>query len=840
MDVFNEPVGILSIILTVALVAPFLADKLGIPIIASITLAGIVLGPELLGILDVSMFLQFMASLGTAYVFFISGTESKVQLIPASGGKSLIFGAITFMLPMLAGFAFGHIALNMDFRSSILLGAFFASSGHFRLPLLFRKDVLGHPSARVGKEGAGIARILSMLILLFFSMVLPGQPLRFGIQHLIFALLYLALIVSAVPIIARAVFRKIKAVSSLGTTFILLVMFSASFGSLLAGAPTYFGAFAAGLALAPVFDSSRGASSKLDFIGETLFLPFLLIFLGISADFSAVTPVSVVIILFVGSVLFGLGSKIAAALTTGKILRYNNTETILLLSYSASFASFSLVYASVATSSGLFSRPLLSGAIILVIVSSSLASLMTRHSGSLILSDDHQEEAGASQAQPERILVAMSKPATANRLVELACMATQYSRRLIFPLAVITDTSRNIEARNAAETMLSAAVMRADTSRTAVFPMTKTSVNPAEGILSAAEEAKADTIVIGWNKPPRLSNAFFGSVIEQTVNASSQMVVIARVMDAFEAPHLVLIVPPLCEHHSGFPQAVSFITAIAEKCRTRVHLVTLSGNASTIGKVLNCKGLKIEHPILEIPAWKDFSQLMKKLPTGNKQFALLSARPSEPSWHPAMEKLPHILGESFPDSDLLMLYFSNLGINPLNHPEKENTELETQKIVAGLSVSNMVSGALTLLHNAINQGRVRVNMEHTAISDSMFELVAAAFPYDRAFTGKMSSRLVEILQRQPIEMSPGVLLVHERVPSIAESIVCMGSSRNGLKISSLDQPIQIIILIFVPEDQIPEKHLALLGKIGYLFNEKNLAKHLIEAAAPEDVFTKLQ
>lgn len=840
MDFFNEPVGIFSVILAVALVAPFLADKLGIPIIASMTLAGIMLGPELLGVLDATMFLQFMASLGTAYVFFISGTESRVQLSPASGGKSLLFGGITFTLPMLAGFAFGRFAFGMDLASSLLLGAFFASSGHFRLPLLFRKDVLAHPSARVGKEGAGIARILAMLILLFFSIVIPGQPLRFGIQHLVFALVYLALIAAAVPVIARAVFRKIKADSSLGTTFILLVMFAASFGALLAGAPTYFGAFAAGLALAPVFDSSRGASSKLDFIGETLFLPFLLIFLGISADFSAAAPISAIIILIAGSVLFGMGSKIAAALTAGKILRYNRTDTILLLSYSASFASFSLVFASVATNSGLFSKPLLSGAIILVMVSSSLASLMARHSGSLILSEDHQEDAGTSKAQPERILVALSKPATANRLVELACLAAQSSRRLIFPLAVITDTSGNIEARNAAETMLSAAVMRADASRTVVLPMTKTSVNPAEGILSAAEEANADTIVIGWNKPPRLSNAFFGSVIEQTVNASSQMVVIARAMDAFAAPHLVLIAPPLCEHHPGFPQAVSFIAAIAEKSRAKVHLATLSGNAPTISSVLNSKGLKIEHPFLEISAWKDFSQLMKKLPAGNKQFALLSARPSEPSWHPAMEKLPHIVGESFPDSDLLMLYFSNSGITPLNAPQKESAELETQETAAGLSVPNMASEALTLLRNAINQGRVRVNMEHTAISDSMFELVASAFPYDRAFTGKMSSRLVEILQRQPIEMSPGVLLVHERVPSITESIVCMGSSRNGLRISSLDQPIQIIILIFVPEEQIPEKHLALLGKIAYLFNEKNLAEYLIEAATPEDVFAKLQ
>ncbi len=840
MDFFNEPVGIFSVILTVALVAPFLADKLGIPIIASMTLAGIVLGPELLGVLDATMFLQFMASLGTAYVFFISGTESRVQLSPVSGGKSLLFGAITFTLPMLAGFAFGRLAFGMGLAPSLLLGAFFASSGHFRLPLLFRKDVLAHPSARAGKEGADIARILSMLLLLFFNIVIPGQPLGSSIQHMIFTLVYLALIVAAVPIIARAVFRKIKADSSLGTTFILLVMFAASFGALLAGTPTYFGAFAAGLALAPVIDASRGASSKLDFIGETMFLPFLLIFLGISADFSSTAPLPQIFILIVGSVLFGLGSKIAAALTAGKILRYSRTDTILLLSYSASFASFSLVFASVATSSGLFSKPLLSGAIILVMVSSSLASLMARHSGSLIDAEDHQEAAGGSKVQPERILVALSKPATANRLVELACMAAQSSRRLLFPLAVITDTTGDIEARNAAETMLSAAVMRADASRTAVLPMTRTSVNPAEGILAAAQEANADTIVIGWNKAPRLSNAFFGSVIEQTVNASSQMVVIARAMDGFTASHMVLVAPPLCDRHPGFSQAISFITAVAEKSRAKVHLATLSGHAAALGTVLNSKGLKIERPAMEIPAWKDFSQLMKKLPAGTKQFVLLSARPSEPSWHPALEKLPHIIGEAFPDADLLMLYFSNAGMIPLDTSQAENSAAEQQESAAVASVPNLASEALALMHNAINQGRVRVSMEHTAISDSIFELVASAFPYDRSFTGKMSSRLVEILQRQPIEMSPGVLLVHERVPSITESIVCMGSSRNGLRISSLDQPIHIVVLIFVPEEQIPEKHLALLGKIAYLFNEKKLGEHLIAADTPEEVLAKLQ
>lgn len=840
MDFFNEPVGLFTVILAVACLAPFLADKLGIPIIASMTLAGILLGPEMLGVLDATMFFQFMASLGTAYVFFISGTESTVVVNPALSSKSLLFGALTFLFPLLAGFACGYFVFGMDSASSCLLGAFFASSGHFRLPLLFRKDVLAHPSARIGKEGAGIARILVMLVLLYFNIVIPGQQIRSSIQHLIFALVYLALILAVIPIIARIVYRKIKADSTLGTTFILLIMFAASFGALSAGIPPYFGAFAAGMALAPVIDASRGTSSKVDFIGETLFLPFLLIFLGISANFSATSSLSAILILIASSVLFGMGSKIAAALTTGKILRYSRTDTILLISYSASFSSFSLVFASVATSSGLFSKPLLSGAIILVVVSSSLASLLVRNSGSLIPPEHLQEENKISNAQSERILVALSKPSTANRLVELACSGVRTPHKLIFPLAVITDTSGSTEARNAAETILSAAVMRADSSRAVVFPMTRTSVNPAEGILSAAEEAKADTIVIGWNKPPRLSNAFFGSVIEQTVNASSQMVVIARAMDDFSAPHLVLIAPPLCEHHPGYSQAINFVAAMAEKSHSKIHLATLAGHAAAISSSLNAHGLKLERPVMEIHAWKEFSQILKKLPAGTRQFVLLSARPSEPSWHPAMEKLPHIIGEAFPDAALAMLYFSNSGISQTHAPGKEGVEVETQDAGPLASAVNIASEAITMLRNAINQGRVRVNMEHTAIADSIFELIASAFPYDRGFTSKMSSHLVEILQRQPIEMSPGVLLVHERIPTISESIVCFGANRSGLKISSLDKPIHCIILIFVPEDQIPEKHLALLGKIAYLFNEKNFAEYLIQADKPVEVLEKMQ
>jgi hypothetical protein len=47
--------------------------------------------------------------------------------------------------------------------------------------------------------------------------------------------------------------------------------------------------------------------------------------------------------------------------------------------------------------------------------------------------------------------------------------------------------------------------------------------------------------------------------------------------------------------------------------------------------------------------------------------------------------------------------------------------------------------------------------------------------------------------------------------------------------------VQVLIILFVPEEESPEEHLAFLGEIAHLFKERELAARLIEADIPEDL-----
>lgn len=832
----NEPASVFAVIMAIAVVAPYLSDFLGVPVVATMTLIGIILGPQVLGVLEPTILIQFIGSLGMIYVFFSAGSEVNLGILRKHTKSVLIFGALTFFLPFLFGLAFGLVLFSQKFLSAILLGAFFASSGSLIIQPILRSDLFSRESAEVGRGGAGLSRILVALVVFISGIVFPEGGILPALKTAGLWAVYFAGLYFFLPRFASLIIRKTRMQGSIDAVFILFLLFASAALGLFAGVPGYIGAFYAGLLIAPVFSSSKSISSRIDLLGDSLFLPFLLVFIGASANFSQIPSLPLVLVLVVGSALFGLGSKFLAAFIAGKIFGYSSADRGLLFGFSSSFAAFSLAIASVAGSSGFFDQPLMSGAIILVIVSSSVASLAARNSGSSILLKKIQSLERPKSAG-ERIMVALSKPGTAHHLMELGIALHGHdSPSPLFPLAIISDTESEDESRNHAETMLAAAIMQGVSSQVSVIPVSRVEVNVAHGILESAEEQNADTIIIGWNKPPRLANAFFGSIIDQIVNGGNQMVLVARAVAPFTAAHIIAIVPSLCDHHTGFARAAMTLNALAKKNQAKLHIVTLAGQGASLARAFKEAGYTAPVQTIETESWKEIGKAIKQLPTAPRLFVLLSARPSEPSWHPAIERLPHRLGEEFPDSNLIMIYLAS----PAAKAEKPEGEDERKRAaIADDEVKNtaraMPPPSARILEDAVVRGNIRVNMKHAAIADGVFELVSSAFPFDRKQSSKLASRLTEIVQRQPIEIEPGVVLIHDRIEGINIPIVCLGSHRQGFRISLLEKPVKIIIVIFVPEQESPEDHLAFLGNIARLFKENDLARRLLDADSPEDL-----
>jgi mannitol/fructose-specific phosphotransferase system IIA component (Ntr-type) len=126
-------------------------------------------------------------------------------------------------------------------------------------------------------------------------------------------------------------------------------------------------------------------------------------------------------------------------------------------------------------------------------------------------------------------------------------------------------------------------------------------------------------------------------------------------------------------------------------------------------------------------------------------------------------------------------------------------------------------------------------MQHGAIADGIMELVSSAFPFDRKIASRLSAKLTEAVQRQPIEMRPGVVLLHERVQEIDSPVLCIGSHRKGFRVSLLERPVKILVIIFIPENENPETHLSFLSDVAVLFREKNLAQRMLSAESAEEL-----
>ena len=836
MDSILEPAGVVAVVMAVGLVAPYLSDKLGIPVVASMTLAGILLGPELIGFLEPGIFLQLLGSLGLVFAFFNAGAETSLGIIKKRPFSVLLFGALTFFIPFITGSVFGYFLFGHSLSSALIVGAFFASSGSRSIPPLMRADLSARESAEIGIAGAGLSRIAVTLIL-FFSVFIQNQSVLLpSLATVGIWFLYLVALGLLLPRFAPFVLRNMRAQGGIDAMFLLFLLFSSSALASLIGLPIYVGALYAGLLLASTLSSSRTISARVNLLGESFFLPFLFVFIGVQANFSQTPSLPRVLIFIAGSVVLGLGAKTLAAYLTGKVLRFSAEDRALLFGFSSCFSAFSLATASVAGGSGHFDQPLLGGAVILVILSTSLTSLAAR-SSSYRLKGKTLESPGKALFSGSRILIPLSKPTSSHHLMELGeLLQDQRLGAPLLPLVVMPEQTN--EERRKAETLLAAALMRGLDPQTAVTPLFKVETNAAYAILQSAEEEEADTILVGWNKPPRLANAFFGSVIDQILNSCDQRVLVARLVAPLQASHIAAILPPFCETHEGFRTALAALNALTKKYQSKLHILTLKGQNASLPRALRDADFSLGYQSLEIEAWKDIGKALESIPGQSKLFVLFSARPSEASWHPAVERLPHRIGEEFPQSNLLIIYMARAEQAAyLNLQRRASIQGKDASPAAAVPSTDRAtsSSSLQILEHAVAQGTVRVNMKHSALTDGIFELVSSAFPFDRRLSSRLSLSLTEQVQRQPIEIAQGVILMHERLENIRTPIVCMGSQREGFRVSLLEKPVKILILILVPEEEKPEDHLALLGDIANLFKKQNLAALLLAAEKAEDI-----
>ena len=155
----------LFVVLLAAKLGDELFKRLGQPTIVGEILAGVIVGPSVLGLVNPGEVLEVFAELGVVFLLFWVGLETRLSEMREVGRSALLVGGLGVLFPFAGGLAFA-IAIGEDSATAVFVGvALVATSVGITSAVLIELDVLGGRAARTILGAAVIDDILAMLLL---------------------------------------------------------------------------------------------------------------------------------------------------------------------------------------------------------------------------------------------------------------------------------------------------------------------------------------------------------------------------------------------------------------------------------------------------------------------------------------------------------------------------------------------------------------------------------------------------------------------------------------------------------------------------------------------------
>lgn len=238
-----------------------LAQKFHQPSVFGELLAGILIGPSVLGLIpDAHIFhhneiFYLMAQIGLLLLLFETGLESSLVELLQVGKKSFMVGFGGVVLPFAAVSAFALLTGGLSMEKILIASAFTATSIGITCKVLSELNVLGKKEAKIALGAAIIDDILALAVLgIISALAMTGQELSivFTIKTVVVSVAFLALAIIFGEIFVKYLIKMLEKMKSRGalTTGAIFFALLLSLLALQVGSSLVLGAFAAGILFA--------------------------------------------------------------------------------------------------------------------------------------------------------------------------------------------------------------------------------------------------------------------------------------------------------------------------------------------------------------------------------------------------------------------------------------------------------------------------------------------------------------------------------------------------------------------------------------------------------------
>jgi Kef-type K+ transport system membrane component KefB/nucleotide-binding universal stress UspA family protein len=596
----ENPIVTFTILLLVILTVPPLFEKLRLPGLVGLLLAGVILGQNGLKLLNSDTeTMKLLSDIGKVYLMFVAGLEIDLGQFHKTKNRSMGFGFLTFIVPMIVGIILGRL-FAFSWNASFLIGSLLASHTLLAYPIVSRLGIVTNEAVTVTIGATIFTDTAALLVLAVCVGIHVGEFTVFSLASLLIGLaIYSAVVLFGFDWVGKEFFRRSGDAQGNQFLFILLALFVASVGAQAIGVEKIVGAFLAGLAVNDVLGRSP-VKEKVEFVGSVLFIPCFFVDMGLLIDLPAFVKTLSSIGLTAAIVLGLIGSKFIAAFLAKLVYRYNINEMLTMWSLSlpqvAATLAATLVGYQTLNPAGdrLIGEDVLNSVIVLMVVTSILGPLITSRFASLLTvpenklerdslsnwwDSQHSDRETVLQPSPFTVVVPIYNPTTQQFLIEMAALLARHESGRIVPLAIakagvhMDDPQLDIHLRNDRR-RLQDAVAIGEKFEVEIEPTLRIDDRVAQGISRTSKEQNANLIVMGWSRTDGLRARLFGSTIDSVFCSSHCPVVVTRLLISPTEFRNILV--PVKNLTSKTIEMLRFATILADADRAKIVLLHLS------------------------------------------------------------------------------------------------------------------------------------------------------------------------------------------------------------------------------------------------------------------------
>lgn len=703
MPAITEPVPIFLTVMAIILVTPLLLNRLKIPHVIGLIIAGIAVGPYGFALLDRDMSFEVFGQVGILYLMFLAGIEIDMYHLKKNLPKGLVFGAFTFFIPLILGAVAAIAILGMRLPEATLLASMFAAHTLLAYQIVARFGVTRSPAVIIAIAGTIVAVLGSLIVLAGVVGVVRDGSVSSLLRVLISLVVYCAVIYYVYPRLTRYFFKKYHDGIQQFIYIMVTVFFAAAVASWI-GLEGVFGAFFAGLVLNSFIPGRSTLMGRLEFVGNAIFIPYFLIGVGMLIDVNVITHGWDT--LYIAAVMSAVAmfTKWLAAMVTQRLFGLTPVDRSIMYQLTNAHTAVALAVVMIGYRMGLFGVEILNGTVVMILVTCSVSSVGTARAASklkvqMLKQADEELSKDESSTRP-RTLIAVSNPLTAPGIVDLA-LAMRFPDSSIpgdfYALHVRNDNSAS--ARSISRNSLVVAERAAASVEVSLTPIERYDLNIITGVLNTMEERDITEVIIGLHRRNALLDTFLGDKIERLLQSTNRMLVITRCFNPLSTMRkMVVSLPKNAQFETGFRRWAQAIGNLGRHIGCKVEFWCEHSSIPMIRTVLSQAKIEIPMSFDNVESFDDFVVKSKDI-DDDDLLVVVSSRRAAVSFESDMDAMPEFLHRYFYNTNLIVLYPSQFGT------EAPMTMAETMATDMAATPSSIYLWAMHILRYLSGKGR---------------------------------------------------------------------------------------------------------------------------------------